>query len=96
MKRVFILLATLLLIFPLAAQQPDPPPPETGSIEGVVLKAATDQNGRFLLQGIAPGAQQDPDFRRPFERDAESLRIKAGAQQILKLKIIPSEKTRFQ
>jgi len=74
-----------------------------------VLKATTDQNGRFLLQGIAPGnylvfawediepgAQQDPDFRRPFERDAESFSLKAGAQQSLTRKIIPAEKTRFQ
>ena len=46
MKRAFILLATLLLNAPLTGQQPEAPPPETGSIEGVVLKAATDQNGR--------------------------------------------------
>ena len=75
----------------------------------LIKSASTDQNGRFTLQGIAPGsyrlfawediepgAHQDPDFLRPFERDATVIEIKESSQHSVELEIIPATKTRFQ
>lgn len=76
MNRAFILLATLLLIFPLAAQQPQAPPPETGSIEGVVLKAATGE----------------PIKKPASSCEGPTVDIKEGAIETLQLKLISAEK----
>jgi len=64
----------------------------------------TDQNGRFTLTGIAPGdysllafedlepgAWQDADYLKQFERSAESLSIRENGHETRQLKLIPAE-----
>jgi Carboxypeptidase regulatory-like domain len=61
----------------------------------------TDQNGRYLLRGIAPGdyklfswedvevrAWEDPEFLRGFEEKGEKLSVAAGDQKIVDLTAI--------
>jgi protocatechuate 3,4-dioxygenase beta subunit len=68
--------------------------------------ATSDQNGRFLLRGIAPGeyklfawedidpgAAQDPEFLRAFESRGESCKVQPGDEQNVQLKLIPAEDT---
>jgi 5-hydroxyisourate hydrolase-like protein (transthyretin family) len=65
--------------------------------------AATDQNGRFLLRGVAPGeyklfawedlepgAQQDPDFLKPHEDKGKSVTVREGTAENVALKLIPA------
>lgn len=64
----------------------------------------TDQNGRYLLRGIAPGdyklfswedvepsASQDPEFLRPFEDRGESVSVEANDQKTMDLVAIPNK-----
>jgi protocatechuate 3,4-dioxygenase beta subunit len=64
----------------------------------------TDQNGHFVIKGLAPGeykiyawedleqgAEQDPDFMKPHESDGEKVSIKERAHETVQLKLIPAE-----
>jgi hypothetical protein len=64
----------------------------------------TDQNGHFIIKGVAPGeyklyawedieagAHQDPDFMKPHESDGQAVSIKEGAHENVQLKLIPAE-----
>jgi hypothetical protein len=66
--------------------------------------ADTDQNGHFVIKGIAPGdykiyaweeleegAEQDPEFMKTHESDGQSLSIKERAHETVQLKAIPAE-----
>jgi hypothetical protein len=69
--------------------------------------ASTDQYGRFILRGIAPGeyklfaweelesgAYQDPDFLKRYEDQGETLRITENGRHAIQLKLIASEGSR--
>jgi hypothetical protein len=78
---------------------PDPP----HRLEQHLFKlAATDQFGRFLLQGVPPGdyklfawesvehaAYTNSDFLRPFEVRGESARVSEGSHVTVNLELIP-------
>jgi hypothetical protein len=64
----------------------------------------TDQNGHFIIKGVAPGeykiyaweeiedgAQEDPDFMKPHESDGQAVSIKERAHENVQLKLIPAE-----
>lgn len=66
--------------------------------------ADTDQNGHFIVKGVAPGdykiyawedieegAQEDPDFMKPHESDGQSVSVKERAHENVQLKVIPAE-----
>jgi hypothetical protein len=66
--------------------------------------ANTDQNGRFVIQGVRPGeykiyaweeveqdAYQDPDFMKLHESAGETVSVKEGAHETVQLKVIPAE-----
>jgi hypothetical protein len=66
--------------------------------------ADTDQNGHFVIKGIAPGdykiyaweeleegAEQDPEFMKTHESDGQSVSIKERAHETVQLKAIPAE-----
>jgi len=66
--------------------------------------AGTDQNGNFIIKGVAPGeykiyawedieegAYQDPEFMKPHESDGQAVSIKEKAQETVQLKVIPAE-----
>lgn len=68
------------------------------------MKQSTDQYGRFLLQGIAPGdyklfswkeveadAWEDPDFLAPFERKGEEISVHEGDQKNVNLVTIETK-----
>jgi Carboxypeptidase regulatory-like domain len=70
--------------------------------------AAADQNGHYSIQGIAPGdytvyafedlppgAFQDPDFMKPFERSAQSLTLREGGHESQQLLQIPADEAQF-
>lgn len=63
----------------------------------------SDQNGRYTLQGIAPGdyklfawedietgAYRDPEFLRRYEDRGESLHVEESGRHTVELKVIPS------
>lgn len=65
---------------------------------------AADQHGRFTIRGIAPGdyrlfawlevdsgAWQDPDFLKPFERDAAAVSLKENGRETVQLKLLAGE-----
>jgi protocatechuate 3,4-dioxygenase beta subunit len=71
--------------------------------------AATDQNGHYSIQGIAPGsykvyafedvppgACQDPDFMKAFEKSAESVTIGEGTHESKQLQQISVDESQFQ
>jgi hypothetical protein len=64
----------------------------------------TDQNGRFSMKGVAPGdyklyafqevepgAWQDPEFLKRYERDAESVSVTENGRHGAQLKLLISE-----
>lgn len=64
----------------------------------------TDQNGHFIIEGVAPGeykmyaweeieqgAEKDPDFVKPHESDGHKVSIQERAHETLQLKVIPAE-----
>jgi hypothetical protein len=66
--------------------------------------ADTDQNGHFVVKGVAPGeykiyawedieegAYQDPEFMKPHESDGQAVSIKEKAHETVQLKVIPAE-----
>ena len=68
------------------------------------LTASPDQNGRFLIKGIAPGeyrllalqdaepgAWQDPDFLKQHEKHGESVSIKENGRETAQLKVAAVE-----
>jgi hypothetical protein len=70
--------------------------------------ASTDQNGHYSIQGIAPGdyaiyafedlppgAFQDPDFMKPFERSGQSLTLREGGHESSQLQQIPADEIQF-
>jgi len=70
--------------------------------------ADADQNGHYSIQGIAPGdytvyafedlppgAFQDPDFMKPFERSAQSLTLREGGRESKQLQQIPAAEAQF-
>lgn len=69
----------------------------------------TDQNGRFIIKGVPPGAYkiyaweemegrafEDPDFMKPHESEGEAVSIKEGGHETVQLKVIPAENTATQ
>ena len=70
--------------------------------------ASTDQNGHYSIQGIAPGdyivyafedlppgASQDPDFMKPFERSGQSVTLREGGHESNQLQQIPADESQF-
>lgn len=66
--------------------------------------ASTDQNGHFVIKGVAPGewkiyaweeiesgAYEDPAFMKPHESEGESVSIKERGHETVQLKLIPAE-----
>jgi hypothetical protein len=64
----------------------------------------TDQNGHFIIKGVAPGeykiyawediedgAFEDPDFMKPHESDGQTVSVKEHAHETVQLKVIPAE-----
>ena len=71
--------------------------------------ASTDQNGHFIIKGIAPGEwkidaweeieagpEEDPDSMKPHESQGESVSIKEHGHETVQLKVIPAETTENQ
>lgn len=71
--------------------------------------AAADQNGRFIITGIAPGeyrlaafedvgmgAAQDGEYLKQFERSAQTLSAKENGKETKTLKAIPYEESARQ
>jgi hypothetical protein len=69
---------------------------------------STDQNGHYSIQGIAPGdytiyafedlppgAFQDPEFMKPFEKSAQSLTVQEGGRESKQLQQIQADDTTF-
>lgn len=67
-------------------------------------RAPTDKNGHFIIQGVRPGeytiyawekieqgADQDPDFIKPYESSGETLHIKKGERRTIQLTAISSQ-----
>jgi len=67
------------------------------------LSVATDQNGSFLLRGVAPGdyrlfawedieagAWQDPEYLRPFENQGVAVTVRENGQESVQLRLIPA------
>jgi hypothetical protein len=67
--------------------------------------ADADENGHFVIKGVAPGeyeiyawedieegAYQDPDFIKPYESDGQVVSVKEKAHETVQLKVIPAEK----
>ena len=65
----------------------------------------TDQNGHFVIKGVAPGeykvyawedieegAYQDADFMKPHEADGQAVSVKEKAHESVQLKVIPAER----
>jgi hypothetical protein len=65
----------------------------------------TDQEGHFVIKGVAPGeykiyawedieegAYEDPDFMKPHESDGQAVSIKEKVHETVQLKAIPAEK----
>ncbi len=63
-----------------------------------------DQNGRFVLKGLAPGdyrlfswteiepgAAQDPEFLKPYERSAQAVTVRENGRETAHLKLLPLE-----
>lgn len=73
----------------------------------LTVSTDTDQNGHFILKGVAPGdykiyawediedgAEQDPDFMKPHESEGKTVSIKERSHETVQLKAIPApEKT---
>lgn len=68
----------------------------------------TDQNGHYSIQGIAPGdytiyafedlppgAFQDPEFMKSFEKSAQSLTVQEGGHESKQLQQIQADDTTF-
>jgi hypothetical protein len=66
--------------------------------------ADTDQNGHFVIKGVAPGeykifawedieegASEDPEFMKPHESDGQTVSIKERGYETVQLKTIPAE-----
>jgi hypothetical protein len=45
----------------------------------------------FAWEDVEQGAYQDPDFRKPFESRAETVKIDAGGQQKVQVKAVPAD-----
>lgn len=73
--------------------------------ERLYKSATTDQYGRFVLRGIAPGeyklfswdevergAWQDADFLQPFEDRGQRVRLDLGAREMVELRLIETKK----
>jgi hypothetical protein len=89
--------------FPKATVALVPDPPNRG-INRLFKSGATDQNGHFFLQGIAPGDYKvfawekiepgdhtNSDFLRPFENRGESVHITEGSHNTVQVNLIPAK-----
>ncbi|MBI1787988.1 MAG: carboxypeptidase regulatory-like domain-containing protein [Acidobacteria bacterium] len=94
-----------------AKQQPAPgatvvlaPDADRRSQSHLFKTVTTDQNGRYTIQGIAPGdyqlfafedvergGEQDPEYLKPFEKSAEKITIRENGRESKQLKQIPAE-----
>ncbi|MGH9722228.1 MAG: carboxypeptidase regulatory-like domain-containing protein [Bryobacteraceae bacterium] len=94
-----------------AKQEPAPgcqlvliPDSRKGPRTQFIKTVTADQNGRYLIQGVAPGdyalyafediendAWLDPGFLKPFESQAEKLTLKENARESKPLKQIPAQ-----
>jgi protocatechuate 3,4-dioxygenase beta subunit len=83
-----------------------PDPPRRGQLH-LYEETTTDQYGQFILRGITPGdykvfaweevesgAYHDPEFLKPYEERGEAVKVAEGGQQVVRLTLIPSEKSR--
>lgn len=84
------------------------PEPERQSRLALFKTATTDQTGHYSIQGIAPGsykvyafedlppgAYQDPDFMKSFEKSAESVTIAEGAHESKQLQQLTVDEGQF-
>jgi hypothetical protein len=68
----------------------------------VRASSTTDQNGRFLLQGLAPGAYKvfawekiepgactSPEFLQAYEKLGESVNVTEGCRNSVQVDLIP-------
>ena len=71
---------------------------------GLFRTTVTDQHGRFVLKGLAPGdyklfswaeieagAGQDPEFLKPYERFAQAVTVRENGRETAHLKLLPLE-----
>src|SRR5262249_40126150 len=47
----------------------------------------------MAFEDIPPGAWQDPDFRKPFEGSATSVKLDPSGKQAVQVKLIPASET---
>ncbi len=81
-------------------------PDEARRSQASIYKSATtDQYGRFVLRGMAPGeyklfswdevergAWQDADFLQPFEDKGQKVRLELGGREMVELRLIERKK----
>jgi hypothetical protein len=48
----------------------------------------------FAWEEIESGAYHDPEFLKPYEERGEAVKVAEGGQQVVRLTLIPSEKSR--
>lgn len=77
--------------------------------EQLYKSTSTDQNGQFLIRGIAPGdyalfawetieegAYEDPDFLRAFKNQGKAIVVEEGSRLSSQLELIPGKTTTGQ
>jgi len=89
--------------FPRAIVAIVPDPPHRGE-KRLFKSTSTDENGRFVLQGLSagdykvfawekiePGAYTNTDFLQPYENFGESVHITEGSHSSVKVDLIPAK-----
>jgi len=80
--------------------------PGDPTLRNYYADATSDQNGHYILRGVAPGkyklyafdeiergAYQDPDFMQPYENHSESIEIAESAHATRDLKLILNDES---